>query len=345
MIELDKLKKEACKILEQGKIRFLIGYTAGTKGKGAVPARFDKPEEIEKLVWNPECRHNLVFFLVEEKKKEMESKEKNEDKTPIGLLVKGCDRRTVNVLLQEKFISREEVFLIGISCEKDGIIDRKKAASRLNGKKVDKWEFQEDGSVIARTGGQEIKFSREDILCDNCLVCRFGYPVTCDVLFGEKKERDVKNPFKNVEEIENMSLEKRQLFWKEQMEKCIRCYACRSVCPLCYCPECVVDPISFKVTPQTTAEEKAKRIKWIEKSPLISENLVYHLVRAIHHAGRCSDCGECELSCPQNIPIRLLNRKIEKTALEMFEYVAGLDPEKPPLFSSFRENDPEDFIR
>ncbi|MFW6160658.1 MAG: hydrogenase, partial [Acidobacteriota bacterium] len=253
MVDIEKLQDKARKLLEEEKIRFLIGYTGGAEGKGAVPARFRKPEEVEKLIWNPECRHNLVLFLVEEKKKEIESKEEKKEKKPIGLLVKGCDSRIVNVLLQEKFISREEVFLLGVSCEQGGIIDRKKASLKLNGKKVDKWEFEEDGSVLAYIEGKKTKFQREDILSDNCLVCRYSYPVTYDVLFGEKKEREVKNQFKSVEEIENMPREKIELFWKEQMEKCIRCYACRSVCPLCYCPECVVDSISFKITPETTA--------------------------------------------------------------------------------------------
>jgi ferredoxin len=114
---------------------------------------------------------------------------------------------------------------------------------------------------------------------------------------------------------------------------------------MCYCDECVVDTINFAVTADTTADEKAQKIKWLEKSPVLSENFVYHFIRAIHLAGRCIDCAECERVCPLDIPIRFLNKKLEKAAKELFDYDAGFDPDQPSLVASFRDEDPEDFIR
>jgi ferredoxin len=170
-------------------------------------------------------------------------------------------------------------------------------------------------------------------------------PVIFDVLLGDTTKKNIANPYKSLEEIESLTSKEKYAFWKEQFQKCIRCYACRPVCPMCYCDECVVDTINFVVTAETTAEEKARRIKWIEKSPTLSENTVYHLVRAMHLAGRCIDCGECERVCPVGIPVRLLNKKLEKEAKELFDYEVGFDPSKPSLVSSFRDEDPEDFIR
>ena len=114
---------------------------------------------------------------------------------------------------------------------------------------------------------------------------------------------------------------------------------------MCYCDECVVDSINLAVTADTTADEKAQRIRWIQRSAESSENLIYHLVRAIHLAGRCIDCGECERACPLDIPLRFLNKKLEKEAKELFGYEVGFDAALPALISCFRDEDPQDFIR
>ncbi|MCK4494942.1 MAG: 4Fe-4S dicluster domain-containing protein, partial [Candidatus Aminicenantes bacterium] len=206
-------------------------------------------------------------------------------------------------------------------------------------------EFDEKNNFIITTLDGKSKVPADEILAERCLECRANFPVINDILFGEKVDRKSDNRFKSLEKIESLSKEKRWGFWKEQLDKCIRCYACRSVCPMCYCDECVVDTINFAVTADTTAEEKAQRIKWVEKSPATSENFVYHLVRAIHLAGRCIDCGECERVCPMDIPLRFLNKKMEKEAKELFDYDAGFDPDQPSLVSCFKDEDPEDFIR
>ena len=175
--------------------------------------------------------------------------------------------------------------------------------------------------------------------------CIASFPVVSDHLLGEKTKREVAKPFQSVERMERLPTEGKWDFWEAQLRKCVRCYACRSVCPMCYCDECVADTINFAVTPETTAEEKAQRIKWLEKSPVDSENIFYHLVRAIHLAGRCIDCGECERACPVNIPLRHLNKKMEKEAKELFGYDVGFDAEKPALVSCYLDGDPGDFIR
>jgi ferredoxin len=114
---------------------------------------------------------------------------------------------------------------------------------------------------------------------------------------------------------------------------------------MCYCPECVVDSTSFVIAAETTAEEKADRVRWCDRSATGAESAMYHLTRAIHLAGRCVDCGECERVCPVNIPLRLLNTKLEMEAFEMFEYQAGRDVAQASLLSSFRDEDPNGFIR
>ncbi len=343
MAILEELKKEAFKILKEEKVKYIIGFQRGANGFMPVPAFIKNPEDVEKFVWDPTCVYNLTRFLQDEKRKK--AKEKEPDERPVGLVVKGCDSRAINVLLQEEFIKRDDVYIIGVSCEKTGVLDEKKLAKKLKGKKAKSAEFGEKDNFVITTEEGKIEIPAEEVLSERCLECKANFPVIYDVFLGEKVKRNLDNPFKSLEKIESLSEEERWTFWKEQIDKCIRCYACRSVCPMCYCEECVADTINFVVTPETTAEEKAQKIKWVEKSPVSSENFVYHFVRAIHLAGRCIDCGECERVCPLDIPLRLLNKKLEKEAKELFDYDAGFDPDQPSLVSSFKDDDPEDFIK
>lgn len=343
MVNLEELKKEVTAVLKDEKVKYVIGYQKSSNGLMPAPIFIQKPEDAEKLIWDPTCIHNLARFLEDEKRRK--AREKHPDERPVGLIVKGCDSRALVVLLQEKFINREDVYIIGVSCESAGVIDEKKLSKKLKDKKIESIEFDEKENINVTTKEGKTKIPASEVLAERCLECRANFPVIYDVLLGEKTKRQSANFFQSVEKMESLSEQERWNFWKEQLSKCIRCYACRSVCPMCYCDECVVDTINFAVTADTTADEKAQKIKWLEKSPVLSENFVYHFIRAMHLAGRCIDCGECERVCPLDIPIRFLNKKLEKDAKELFDYEAGFDPDQPSLVSSFRDEDPEDFIR
>jgi ferredoxin len=342
MVHVEEIKKEAKKVLEEGRVKYLIGYKRNTGGLLAAPAFIDNPGDVDQLIWEATCVHNLSRFLVDEKKKK--AAEKEPDNRPVAIIAKGCDTRAINVLLQEKYIKREDVFIIGVSCENSGVVDEKKINKKFESKRPENVKFGPENyfSIDSKAGG--IKVPAEEVLAERCLECKANFPVIYDVLIGEKIQGKCDNPYRSLEQIEALPSDSRWKFWQEQMDKCIRCYACRSVCPMCYCEECVVDSIKLAVTPQTTAEEKAQKIKWIEKSPVLSESVYYHMIRALHLAGRCIDCGECERVCPVNIPIRHLNKKMEKESREQFEYDAGFDPDKPSLVSCFKDDDPQDFI-
>ena len=138
--------------------------------------------------------------------------------------------------------------------------------------------------------------------------------------FGKLQNQD----FSTVAEMEAKSPEERRAFWEEQFSRCIRCYACRQVCPGCYCPECFaerLDPL------------------WVGIRIAPSENEMWNLIRAFHLAGRCIGCYQCERVCPVHIPLSLLNRKLEKEALEMFDFQAGMDAEVTPPFATFKKDE------
>ena len=118
-----------------------------------------------------------------------------------------------------------------------------------------------------------------------------------------------------VEELEAMSPEERFAFWQGELSRCIRCNACRNACPACSCLKCVFDSNKFD------SAQKANVDSFEEK--------MFHIIRAFHVAGRCTDCGECSRVCPQGIPLHLFNRKFIKDINEFYgDFQAGEDTEQ-----------------
>lgn len=104
-------------------------------------------------------------------------------------------------------------------------------------------------------------------------------------------------------------------YWMDHFERCLRCYGCRNVCPLCYCNDCALDNPNL-VGPDMYPPDVP----------------IFHLIRAIDMADRCVDCGMCESICPAEIPLRELYHEGRRVMREAFGYEPGLDPdEKSPL--------------
>ncbi len=143
--------------------------------------------------------------------------------------------------------------------------------------------------------------------------CAKPYPsVLVDTHIGERTEPVVD---KLVEELRQRDVVERLAFWREQFDRCIKCYACRDACPQCFCPEC-------------TLEEEI----WVERGKVPPPFPSFHLIRAMHTAGKCVGCRECELSCPAHIPLTALYALIREEVREMFGYEPGADLEAlPPL--------------
>ena len=169
MAKIDDLKEEARKLLESGKVKYIIGYGPASNGWLAAPLFVKKPEDVDKLIWNPGCVHNLVRFLVDEKRRK--SREKNPDKRPVGVFVKGCDSRAIVVLLQEKFIERNDVYILGISCEKAGVVDDAKLAKKMAGKRAKTIEVDDQNRFVISADGAKIVVPAEELMAGRCLEC------------------------------------------------------------------------------------------------------------------------------------------------------------------------------
>jgi formate dehydrogenase subunit beta len=132
-----------------------------------------------------------------------------------------------------------------------------------------------------------------------------------------------------LERIEKMDAKERFDFWQEEFSRCIKCYACRQACPMCYCRRCIVD---------------SNQPQWVNTSSHTLGNFEWNIVRAFHLSGRCVQCGNCDRACPVNIPLRLINQRMANEVLEGFDHFAGLSPTQEPVLASFKKDDTETFI-
>jgi ferredoxin len=206
-----------------------------------------------------------------------------------AIIVKGCDERALVVLQQESQIDREALYVIGVAC--DGVGNPRAA---------------------------------------KCLVCDVHRPRFAAEVLGEASASDVGNGrYTELGEFLEKSPAERMVYWMEELSRCVKCYACREVCPLCYCNRCIADK---------------NRPTIIDTSATLKGNFAWQIVRAFHLAGRCVSCGECARVCPAGIDLGLLNLTLARAAEEHFQYRAGIDPEKTPIIGAYSLEDKEEFI-
>jgi ferredoxin len=318
--------------LDSGEVALFIGYEKGNNIGIARPAFIRKAEDASRLVYDNGCLSNLTRYLVEEIKRKPKRGEEP-DIRPIAIVVKPCDSKTIIELMKENIVPRERVKILGVI--NSDTINPKKLRKLATQIPLDKHSTikitHNDGKFNLSYEGGNLEVPEDELLADKCKVCVTRKPVIHDVMIGEDIYGVPKpDDFPDLKEFENMSLEEKWGYWQKQFDRCVRCYACRDACPLCYCEECVFD--------------REKPYKWNEKTVATPENTFYHIIRAMHLAGRCIDCGECERVCPMDIPIRQLNRFLIKAAKERFKIRAGMNAEDKPMFGDYDIGDPEEMI-
>ena len=309
------IREKAKELLSSGKVNRVLGWREGEFFYDQTPEVFTTVEDVEKnFVYNGFSAANLSKYLVKESAKE----------GVVAVFLKPCDTYSFSQLLKEHRIKRENVYAVGIPCE--GKLDieviRKAGLRGIT-------SIEENGEEITvKTIYGDKTMARAEALAERCKNCKSKKHVSYDELIGEEGDVIASARFDQIEELEKMTAEERFAFWQGELSRCIRCNACRNVCPACTCEKCVFD------NPNSGVENKSPANSFEEK--------LFHIIRAFHVAGRCTDCGECSRVCPQNIPLHLLNRKFIKDINEFYgEYQAGADPDEKYPLMNFTQDDME----
>ena len=188
---------------------------------------------------------------------------------------------------------------------------------------------ENDGVLNIETLYGTEKIPVYEVLRERCVNCKSKKHPVYDELIGDEGEVvDDCERFDEVAKIEAMTPEERFAFFRNELSRCIRCNACRNVCPACTCEKCVFDNDASGIAQKAASDS-------------FEENM-FHIIRAFHVAGRCTDCGECPRVCPQNIPLHLLNRKFIKDINELYgNYQAGENIGNRSPLTDYTQNDAE----
>ncbi len=285
------MRRAASELLTGGRADVVLGYGAGSLPDRTVPILVEEAADCERFEWGHSCRNNLSAWI--------RSALDGHDR--VALVVKTCDLGAVSGLIREGQVRRDQLRLIGVQCP--GVKDNGELAAKC----------------LACTGDPHP-------ICD-LVVTVDGVHESCQ----DPSEAALEIPDARDEQIarlEALPHDERWAFWQRQFARCLRCYACRAACPMCYCSSC----ISEKHRPQ-----------WVPTSIDSRGNSSWNIIRAVHLAGRCSGCDECARVCPADIRLDLINRKLSLEVEHQYGKV-GLDPNEKSALVDFRMEDAEEFI-
>ncbi len=288
------LRETASNLLRVGEARVVLGFAEGSLPGQMVPTFVTVPDATDALVWNERCANNLSVYLPDAVKQRGEGK--------IALVVKSCDVKGIVGLQRENQVSRDDLTLIGISCT--GVWNEGKLSPKC-------FSCVDDVSSTA-----DLTITTDGVQ-EGGISSGADRPTAAD-------PRDAE-----IAVLEAATPATRWDFWQNQFERCLRCYACRAVCTLCYCETCIAD----KHRPQ-----------WIPKSFDGRGNTAWNIARAMHLAGRCTGCDECTRVCPANIRLDLLNRRISGEIETRFDFHEMDDPNSQPPLTAFNPDDPDVFV-
>jgi coenzyme F420-reducing hydrogenase delta subunit/ferredoxin len=285
------LRNTASEVLAGGRVGVVIGYGAAALPEQTAPIFITEAAECEKLEWGHGCRNNLSTYVVSA----LEQHER------VAVVAKACDLGAISGLIRESQLRREQVLVIGVQCP--GVCNGSELAAKC---------FACSGDAHP--------------ICD-FVVAVDGVRESCqDLSTAVLDTPDARD--EQIAHLESLPHDQRWKYWQRQFSRCLRCYACRAACPLCYCSSCIAE----KHQPQ-----------WVSTAIDSPGNSTWNIIRALHLAGRCTGCDECARVCPADIRLDLINRKLSLEVERQYGKV-GLNPEEKSALIDFRMEDSEEFI-
>lgn len=253
----DQIIEYVGKLFEEGKISGFLGLRQ--HGDHVEPYLFKSTDELQDLSLGDldksgEARYPVVKVLT--------WLFSQEPSATYAVLVRGCEERQYQKLLQASQLSDRRVILVGIPCTE---------------------ELAEEHGCLKPYPEQMVAGSKRAL------------PESGKVVTATPRNL-----------IRDMG------FLKEISERCMKCYGCRNICPVCFCKECTLEEEIF--VPKST----------IGPPPA---NPDFLLTRAIHMVGYCTYCGLCEEACPADIPLKTLYKMVANIMNEQHGYqMQGLPP-------------------
>jgi len=317
MIIENKLREEAKKLLSG--LDLIVGYAPGSDQLKASPVFIEASDDAEKMIFNKFCINNLATYSYSLS---------NQIKGKFGIVLKPCDIKSIIQLISEGLLARDRINIIAVGCS--GIMDYKKIAREISASAKINYACIENGNLTINTSDKTFELKPENFYADKCYTCKtYDNPAVYDEFIENDKKPDILqvHEYEDIDDFEKSGLNEIHSYWDREFSRCIRCYACRNICPLEICRDKCISQLDEP--------------HWQSQKINSAEGKFFQIIRVMHLAGRCTECGECERACPMNIPVLKLMKKVNKEIYRLFNFKPGISIDsKPPLltFKNIEEN-------